>query len=44
MAKVLYVEASPRKARSASIEVARVLLVALAAKGQEIDMLDLWPR
>lgn len=42
MAKVLYVEASPRKARSASIEVARVLLDALAAKGHEIDTLDLW--
>lgn len=42
MAKILYVEASPRKARSASIEVARALLDALSAKGHEIDTLDLW--
>jgi FMN-dependent NADH-azoreductase len=43
MPHVLYVEASPRKQRSASIEVARAFLEVLRARpGVTIDTLDLW--
>jgi FMN-dependent NADH-azoreductase len=43
MLRVLYVEASPRKQRSASIEVARAFLDDLnAVTGVTIDTLDLW--
>ncbi len=44
MAKLLYVEASPRKARSHSIKAAAAFLEAYAAAnpGDEIDRLDLW--
>jgi len=44
MATLLYVEASPRKERSASIEVARAFLdeYAAARPGDTIDTLDLW--
>lgn len=44
MATLLYVEASPRKARSASIAVARAFLDAHATAhpGDRIDTLDVW--
>ena len=44
MAKLLYIEASPRKTRSKSIEVARTFLDTLrsAKPSLEIDTLDLW--
>ncbi|MGK9232944.1 NAD(P)H-dependent oxidoreductase [Inquilinus limosus] len=44
MARLLYVEASPRKQRSASIEVARAFLAAYreAHPADEIETLDLW--
>jgi FMN-dependent NADH-azoreductase len=44
MSKLLYVEASPRKTRSKSIEVAQVFLSELAKAHPtvEIDKLDLW--
>jgi FMN-dependent NADH-azoreductase len=44
MAKLLYIEASPRKTRSKSIEVARTFLDALrnAQPSLEVDTLDLW--
>jgi FMN-dependent NADH-azoreductase len=44
MKKVLYVEASPRKSRSASIEVATTFLEALKRNASvvEIDVMDLW--
>ena len=42
--KVLYIEASPRKERSASIEVANAFLDALRMENPntQIDVLDLW--
>ena len=42
--KVLYIEASPRKERSASIEVAKTFLEALKTENPDtrIDVLDLW--
>ena len=44
MSKLLYIEASPRKERSASIKVARTFLNAYrdAHSGDEIETLDLW--
>lgn len=44
MKSVLYVEASPRKQRSASIEVARAFLDSLesASPGVRVDTMDLW--
>lgn len=44
MAKLVYVEASPRKSRSHSISIAREFLDAYqhAHPGDEIDRLDLW--
>ncbi len=44
MAKLLYVEASPRKERSASIEAARAFLEEYRRThpGDPVDMLDLW--
>ena len=44
MARLLYVEASPRKHRSASIEVSRAFLQAYrdANPGDEIETLDIW--
>ena len=44
MKSVLYVEASPRKQRSASIEVSRAFLDALQAAlpGLTVDTLDVW--
>ena len=44
MAKLLYIEASPRKSRSKSIEVAKTFLDALrsAHPALEVDTLDLW--
>ncbi len=44
MAKLLYVESSPRKERSASIEVARVFLEEYrkAHPGDTVEVLDLW--
>jgi FMN-dependent NADH-azoreductase len=44
MAKLLYIEASPRKSRSKSIEVANTFLDALrsAHPALEVDTLDLW--
>ena len=44
MSKLLYIEASPRKSRSKSIEVAQVFLSELqqAHPTVEIDKLDLW--
>lgn len=44
MAKLLYVEASPRKERSASIEVSRAFLEAYTAANpdDEIEKLDVW--
>jgi FMN-dependent NADH-azoreductase len=44
MAKLLYIEASPRKSRSKSIEVANTFLDALrsAHPDLEVDTLDLW--
>jgi FMN-dependent NADH-azoreductase len=44
MARLLYVEASPRKERSASIEVSRAFLEAYtsANPGDEIETLDIW--
>ena len=44
MAKLLYVEASPRKSRSASIEVARAFLEEYAAThpDDEVSTLDVW--
>jgi FMN-dependent NADH-azoreductase len=44
MAKLLYIEASPRKSRSKSIEVANTFLDALrsANPALEVDTLDLW--
>ena len=46
MARILYVEASPRKQRSASIDVARHFLDAAAGdnSGNFIDKLDLWAK
>jgi len=46
MARILYIESSPRKQRSASIEVARYFLDAAAAEhsGNFIDKLDLWAK
>ena len=44
MARLLHVESSPRKTRSASIEVARAFIDAWKARhpGGEVDTLDLW--
>jgi FMN-dependent NADH-azoreductase len=44
MARLLYVEASPRKDRSASIEVSRAFLEAYGAANpdDEIETLDIW--
>jgi FMN-dependent NADH-azoreductase len=44
MSKLLYIEASPRKSRSKSIEVSQVFLseLAKAHPSVEIDKLDLW--
>ena len=44
MAKLLYIEASPRKARSKSITVAKEFLAAYQAAnpGDEVETLDLW--
>jgi FMN-dependent NADH-azoreductase len=44
MSKLLYIEASPRKARSKSIEVSQVFLseVERAHPSVEVDKLDLW--
>ena len=44
MARLLYVEASPRKERSASIEVAKAFVEGYRAThpGDEVDALDLW--
>ena len=44
MAKVLYVEASPRKQRSASIEVCEAFIESYRAKNpsDEIEKLDIW--
>ncbi len=44
MAKLLYIEASPRKARSASIQVARAFLDAYRAAhpADQVETLDLW--
>jgi FMN-dependent NADH-azoreductase len=44
MPKLLYIEASPRKTRSKSIEVAQVFLAGVRKKypALEIDKLDLW--
>lgn len=44
MSTLLYIEASPRKQRSASIEVARAFLAAYAVAhpADRIDTLDLW--
>ena len=44
MSKLLYIEASPRKSRSKSIEVSQVLLAELQKShpALEIDKLDLW--
>ncbi len=44
MARLLYVEASPRKSRSASIEVCKAFLEAyrVANPGDEIETLDIW--
>jgi FMN-dependent NADH-azoreductase len=44
MARLLYVEASPRKDRSASIEVSRAFLEAyrLANPDDEVETLDIW--
>jgi FMN-dependent NADH-azoreductase len=44
MAKLLYIEASPRKTRSKSIDVAKTFLEALRSEhpSLEIDKLDLW--
>jgi FMN-dependent NADH-azoreductase len=46
MARLLYIESSPRKARSKSIEVSKVFLDAYrsAHPGDEILTLDLWSR
>jgi FMN-dependent NADH-azoreductase len=44
MAKLLYIESSPRKSRSKSIEVARAFIAAyqVAHPGDEVVTLDLW--
>ena len=44
MAKLLHIEASPRKERSASIEVAKVFMEAYLAShpGDQVETLDLW--
>jgi FMN-dependent NADH-azoreductase len=44
MAKLLYIEASPRKSRSKSIEVAHTFLSTLLStrSSVEVDKLDLW--
>lgn len=44
MAKLLYIEASPRKERSASIEVAKVFLDAYqgAHPGDQVETVNLW--
>ncbi len=44
MAKLLYIEASPRKSRSKSIEVAHTFLSTFqgAHSSVEVDKLDLW--
>lgn len=44
MSKLLYIEASPRKSRSKSIEVAQVFLSTLqnSHSSVEVDKLDLW--
>lgn len=44
MAKLLYIEASPRKSRSKSIEVAQTFLSTLQSthSSLEVDKLDLW--
>jgi len=46
MAKLLYIEASPRKDRSASIKVAREFVEAYrtAHPGDEVELLDLWKK
>ena len=44
MARLLYIEASPRKDRSASIEIAKTFVTAYQKThpGDVIDTLDLW--
>jgi FMN-dependent NADH-azoreductase len=44
MSKLLYIEASPRKSRSKSIDVAHVFLSTLqnSHSSVEVDKLDLW--
>ena len=44
MKKVLYIEASPRKIRSASIEISRAFLGALQQElpGAQVDVMDVW--
>src|ERR1700722_12187449 len=44
MARLLYVEASPRKDRSASIEISRAFLEAYSAVNpeDEVEKLDIW--
>ena len=44
MSKLLYIEASPRKDRSASIEVAQSFISAFSEKGADntVETLDLW--
>ena len=44
MARLLYIEASPRKDRSASIEVAKAFIEAYKTshQGDVIDTIDLW--
>ena len=44
MSKLLYLESSPRKDRSASIEVAQTFIKAFqdADPGNEVETLDLW--
>jgi len=46
MARILYVESSPRKQRSASIEIAQHFLDAAAGEqsGHFVDKLDLWAK
>jgi FMN-dependent NADH-azoreductase len=46
MAKLLYIESSPRKERSKSITVARAFIAAYQAKhpGDEVVTLDLWQK
>ncbi|HWS15585.1 MAG TPA: NAD(P)H-dependent oxidoreductase, partial [Candidatus Methylomirabilis sp.] len=44
MARLLYIEASPRKERSASIEVSKAFLEEYRKThpGDEVDVMDLW--